>query len=139
MERLTHKDSTGWYIHDQSVYYDEKRRGKEINRLATYENTGLTPNEIRQIREENQRLKVELDSIRDMPNDPLTLEELWEMDGPVYIVPVDDTPMWGLTFLSNNDGLFIPRNRKGTGRIWLWEYYGKTWLAYRRKPEEVEM
>lgn len=37
MERLTHIDNSGWYVDGQSVPYDEKRRGKEIDRLATYE------------------------------------------------------------------------------------------------------
>ena len=46
MERLTHKDSKGWFIHDQSIAYDECRRGKEIDLLAAYENTGQTPEEI---------------------------------------------------------------------------------------------
>ena len=46
MERLTHKDCKGWYIHDQSIAYDECRRGKEIDLLAAYENTGRTPEEI---------------------------------------------------------------------------------------------
>lgn len=46
MERLTHKDSKGWYIHDQSIAYDECRRGEEIDLLAAYENTELTPEQI---------------------------------------------------------------------------------------------
>lgn len=52
MERLTHKDSKGWYIHDQSIAYDECRRGKEIDLLAAYENTGRTPEEIVKLTEE---------------------------------------------------------------------------------------
>ena len=52
MERLTHKDSKGWFIHDQSIAYDECRRGKEIDLLAAYENTGRTPEEIVALAEE---------------------------------------------------------------------------------------
>lgn len=52
MERLTHIDNKGWYIDDQSVAFDERRRGKEINRLAEYEDTGLTPDEIKGLRNE---------------------------------------------------------------------------------------
>lgn len=52
MERLTHKDSKGWYIHDQSIAYDECRRGEEIDLLAAYENTGRTPEEIVELEEE---------------------------------------------------------------------------------------
>lgn len=46
MERLTHFDKDGWYITDQSAAYDGRRRGEEINLLAKYEDTGLTPEEI---------------------------------------------------------------------------------------------
>ena len=47
MERLTHIDNKGWYVDDQSVAYDEKRRGKEVDRLSAYEDTGLEPEEVR--------------------------------------------------------------------------------------------
>lgn len=57
------------------------------------------------------------------PNPPLTLEELREMDGdPVYLVDLEypDNSGWG---------------------IWpcvdVLASYGTSWLAYRRKPEEV--
>ncbi len=44
-----------------------------LNRLAAYEDTGLTPEEIMGLI---------------APNDPLTLDELREMDGePVWITP----------------------------------------------------
>ncbi len=49
MERLTRKDSKGWYINDQSVAYDERRRGKKIDLLAAYEDTGLTPEEVAEL------------------------------------------------------------------------------------------
>ena len=54
-----------WYINDQSIYYDEKRRGKEIDLLAAYEDTGLEPEEIK--------------ALIPPPNDPLTLEKLQKM------------------------------------------------------------
>lgn len=40
MERLTHIDSKGWYVDDQSVAFDERRRGAIIDRLAAYEDIG---------------------------------------------------------------------------------------------------
>lgn len=49
MERMTHKDGNGWYIEDQSVAYDERRRGKDVNRLAAYEDTGLTPERVAEL------------------------------------------------------------------------------------------
>lgn len=46
MERLTHIDHAGWYVDDQSIAFDERRRGKDVDRLAAYENTGLEPEEV---------------------------------------------------------------------------------------------
>lgn len=51
MERLTHRDSQGWYIDDQSVAFDQKRRGHEIDVLAAYENTEMRPDEIFEVQE----------------------------------------------------------------------------------------
>lgn len=48
MERLTHIDHAGWYIEDQSIPFDERRRGIEVNRLAAYENSGLDPKQYQQ-------------------------------------------------------------------------------------------
>lgn len=69
-------------------------------------------------------------------NEPLTLEELREMDGePVYVMDLtDDNPeLTGyIVFRYHNKNGFYPR---GCG----WFYacgYGRTWLAYRRRPEE---
>lgn len=67
-------------------------------------------------------------------NDPLTLNELKEMDGePVWVVWLDGrlrsrwhivgSSLWIEMFIEW-DGAFSPD-------------YGKTWLAYRHKPEEA--
>ena len=79
-------------------------------------------------------------------NEPITLDELREMDGePVWIVIIDHD-----SFADKNDdfdgwGLC----RKSWVRMWdekradlvhadhHFEDYGKTWMAYRRKPEET--
>lgn len=58
-------------------------------------------------------------------NAPLTLEELRQMDGE---------PVWVVT---QNGGKWVI----ASGAYW-WDSarnkeYGKTWLAYRRKPEEA--
>lgn len=67
-------------------------------------------------------------------NEPLTLDELREMDGePVWVVPTGthkkDEPMWCV--LEGSMAL-IP----GVD-CWLWDFdgYGETWMAYRRPPE----
>lgn len=74
----------------------------------------------------NARLRVQ-------PNEPLTLEELREMDGePVWIASPDgwDTPCWMLVDVE------YELCREAHGGLAAFENYGKTWLAYRRKPEE---
>lgn len=43
MERLTRKDSLGYYIEDISIPYDEKRRGPDVDRLGAYEDKGVAP------------------------------------------------------------------------------------------------
>ena len=57
-------------------------------------------------------------------NEPLTLDELRKMDGePVWCVSLGAK-------LSRGDGWYIGVNN------WYMGGYGKTWLAYRQKPEE---
>ncbi len=70
-----------------------------------------------------------------LSNEPLTIKQLREMDGePVWVVSTDGSfePCWGLincldknVYDSENE--FCP-----------FRQYGKTWLAYRRKPEVLE-
>ena len=94
--------------------------------------------------------KDDIDSIPTLtpPNEPLTLEELREMDGePVYIIAKDmgiaewnvitgkepiaiayDCPMPG--FKSVVEGIAF-----ANGRAFRAGAYGITWLAYRRPPE----
>ena len=69
------------------------------------------------------------------PNEPLTLEQLREMDGePVWVVPrgmhEKDEPMWCVL---ESPMALIP----GVD-YWSWDFdgYGETWLAYRRPKEE---
>lgn len=68
------------------------------------------------------------------PNDPLTLEQLREMDGEaVWICDPDGSDgMWALVDLE------YELCRTAKGGIAIFDTYGKTWLAYRRKLEEGE-
>ena len=69
------------------------------------------------------------------PNDPLTLEELREMDGePVWVVPLNDFDILPANYLVNAYAEQIVVDKFGAYLDF--EDYGKTWLAYRRKPEE---
>ena len=66
------------------------------------------------------------------PNDPMTLEELREMDGePVWVVQTDNLlpPFWGL--IDAKDETVANSVYSAT-----FEDYGTEWQAYRRRPEE---
>lgn len=88
MERLTHKDSKGWYIHDISVHYDECRRGEEIDRLAAYEDTGLTPEEIitlKSIKAYADALEHELEKFMQAEKEERLVELPCKVTDTVYI------------------------------------------------------
>lgn len=68
-------------------------------------------------------------------NEPLTLDELREMGGePVFIMRMEsDEPTdrdWALVDLKYD------MCRTVTGGMAIFELYGATWLAYRRRPED---
>lgn len=69
-------------------------------------------------------------TIDPQPNEPLTLEELRGMDGePIYIPKVG----WRICYGVDETGSVATVKVGRTTRMY---DYGKTWLAYRRKPEE---
>ena len=76
------------------------------------------------------------------PNNPMTLDELREMDGePVWIKSLtDQTERWGLVSLfrqATTGKLYVYIYDTGHGeRNLSSQEYGMTWLAYRCKPEE---
>lgn len=86
MIRLTHIDSRGWYIDDQSAAYDGRRRGEEINRLAAYEDTGLEPKDIKEVFSEEEVFKFAGQNIGIAP---ARLRELAraEQDGRLVVLP----------------------------------------------------
>ena len=73
------------------------------------------------------------------PNEPMTLDELREMDGePVYVVPKDKPAHcggWcGVTVWKCDRYSYVSLLRDADSG-WGFEKYGKTWIAYRRPPE----
>lgn len=76
------------------------------------------------------------------PNVPLTLEELREMDGdPVWVQPAKPggkiPARWMLLECTSKDkDLYLFTPPSGIAQGYKGADYGKTWLAYRRKPEE---
>lgn len=75
--------------------------------------------------------------IKPPSNDPLTLEELRGMEGePVWIARLD-APKNSRYQLIDGYNLDVLIFRGEYGEHLRWDEMGKTWLAYRRKPEEV--
>lgn len=72
------------------------------------------------------------------PNDPLTLDELREMDGePVWVRELAE-PGRGQWRIIKGPWYDVGLHLDGFGMLEC-EDTGKTWLAYRRKPEEVTL
>lgn len=67
-------------------------------------------------------------------NQPLTLDELRQMDGePVWCVEITGREEW----LFRRDGGFADMYGEFTSDdFMLWDNYGKFWWCYRQKPEE---
>lgn len=67
-------------------------------------------------------------------NEPLTLNELRQMDGePVYCVEITGREEW----LFRRDGGFADMYGEFTSDDFMvWDNYGKFWWCYRQKPEE---
>lgn len=71
---------------------------------------------------------------------PLTKEEFWTLSRdpegtPVWVVPLIEKrrDLYGWAVTDKDGNAFFP----GIDNVW-WEYpeYGKTWIAYRYKPQE---
>lgn len=73
------------------------------------------------------------------PNEPLTLEELREMDGePVYVVPANEYSelgKWCVISIGDSDDYSCALVPGVEYWSWKFEGYGEQWLAYRRPPE----
>ena len=69
------------------------------------------------------------------PNEPLTIEELREMDGdPVWIVDVGPHKWYGPGWAIVDRDNCLVRTVKNWNAVFF-ESYGERWLAYRRQPE----
>ena len=153
------KDMTAQYIHDRFVALD-----KAIDLLATYEDTGLTPEDMDTLRKREKGLAellvniscgcaVTYTRLRELaqaekdgrisilpPNAPLTLEELLKMDGePVWIEyipsPGEETAgFWALVSADKEDGEVFLLNSLG-GSSSYEEAWADIRAIYRRKPE----
>lgn len=70
------------------------------------------------------------------PNEPLTIEQLREMDGePVWIVDVGPHKWYGPGWAIVDRDNCLVRTVKNWNAVFF-EKYGERWLAYRRPKEE---
>lgn len=74
-------------------------------------------------------------------NEPLTLDELREMDGEPVLLETGEVSIreqliaaWEILIDHDEDCFFFTRRKRGFSA----KNYGLTWLAYRRKPEEAQ-
>lgn len=136
-----------------------------IDRLAAYEDTGLEPEEIKEFVEDVEMrfvlwvekrwgisagrhidiMRAEKDGrlVIESPNPPLTLEELREMSWEPAWVDGDCETEIGhsgyaiIWYSAVEKYVCIWWPGEDTADIPSLDSYGDTWLAYRRKPEEV--
>lgn len=132
MERLTMRNADG------SVSHPANTAVKAIvDRLADYEGTGLTPEEIIRLCSMDRQARM-AELLRMDGEKPLTLEQLLEMDRePVWCTFSEESDCPGSCYMIiqwHNSEFF---NTYECGFL-LIEEYGKTWLAYRRKPEQED-
>ena len=113
----------------------------------------ITHNELRMALEPLMRVRADVNEIVDwlLPiyhetkpeNEPLTLDELRQMDGePVWVVTLDgtDEPRWEIVVSAGEHGidLICVLNGVETRDYADFDLYNDTWLAYRAKPERSE-
>ena len=157
MERLTRRICGGWGVTPGYELNTVRGMKAVVDRLAAYENTGLEPGEVvamkivllgRELAKITDVDGVSINRICELaqaekdgrlvvlpPNDPLTLDELREMDGePVWIIPMRGSGGFRTWMLVDAEYELC---REAHGEMAVFENCGKTWLAYRRRPEEA--
>ena len=137
MERLTVKCDDGHWGLSLTIYDKAipsrilEKLPIAIDRLAAYEDTGLTPEEIMGLCRMDRRAKM-AELLRMEENKPLTPDDLPKMDG---------TPVW-ITKMDGGGGAWMLVDaeyelcREAHGEMAVFENCGKTWRAYRYKLED---
>ena len=118
---MTREEAIAWFENWLLDYYDID----DIPQELTAELAGIALAALRQ-----------QDHFREVTKkaEPLNLDELRRMEGqPVYIV--ENTEYWAIVNSFDQAGVYLLSygNPDDYGYFGL---YGKTWLAYRQKPEE---
>ena len=92
MERLSKQDRRGWYVHGTCGEESDgtisvvKERGRHVDRLASYEDTGLMPEEVTTIiksqiatAKDNVQLRAERDTAREVARRVLNADVMWKI------------------------------------------------------------
>ncbi len=127
MERLTKQDKHGWYVDDQSVAYDGHRYGEVIDRLASYEDTGLAPEEVERVLDAYGRgmtLRTEngerLQAIKDIQINRLRKIVQAEKNGRLVMLPCSlNNPVY---VIAKCEDVYICRERDTGASICPFEY-----------------
>ena len=121
-----------------------KNREKCLRYLEALEQKA-NPQNVEAVRWSVKALKFMQRSTLTPPNEPLTIEQLREMDGePVWckwLLPEDraiEQGKWFIVISGDKAGLEIKRPAEYGCHFCKIDDYGKTWLAYRRPPEGEE-
>ena len=121
-----------------------KNREKCLRYLEALEQKA-NPQNVEAVRWSVKALKFMQRSPLPPPNEPLTIEQLREMDGePVWckwLLPEDraiEQGKWFIVISGDKAGLEIKRPAEYGCHFCKIDDYGKTWLAYRRPPEGTE-
>ena len=121
-----------------------KNREKCLRYLEALEQKA-NPQNVEAVRWSVKALKFMQRSTLTPPNEPLTIEQLREMDGePVWckwLLPEDraiEQGKWFIVISGDKAGLEIKRPAEYGYHFCKIDDYGKTWLAYRRPPEGTE-
>ena len=121
-----------------------KNREKCLRYLEALEQKA-NPQNVEAVRWSVKALKFMQRSTLTPPNEPLTIEQLREMDGePVWckwLLPEDraiEQGKWFIVISGDKAGLEIKRPAEYGRHFCKIDDYGKTWLAYRRPPEGTE-
>ena len=121
-----------------------KNREKCLRYLEALEQKA-NPQNVEAVRWSVKALKFMQRSTLTPPNEPLTIEQLREMDGePVWckwLLPEDraiEQGKWFIVISGDKAGLEIKRPAEYGCHFCKIDDYGKTWLAYRRPPEGDE-
>ena len=137
---------------------ENKRLNKIVCSIPTTPDSGRTVSQydkemsmcayLDDLEAENEKLRAELEQVKrerdaavrqvaliSQPNEPLTLEQLRQMDGrPVWIVDVGPHKWYGPCWAIVERDNCLARTAKNWNPVFF-ERYGERWLAYRRPPE----